>query len=370
MARIRVQSFPRPKGFAKRNGIVFPGSNGQTYGSHYQCEDYPGSGDCAPLMIHKNTLSGGLINKGPDPGNFGSYFNNYVADNLNGMSSFPDQVIPDEPSTTYAATKAAAMTNPSRPYVDLPVSLFELRELPMLVRDAGRSVLNQLGSGNLKYQFGIRPIAGDLARLWNFENEANRRMVEIDRLADSEKGLRRTVVIGRYSASGNRTTVMQSNGVFIEPTFQWNKTVLVKAHARWIPDVSMQSIHMASHRRALVERAMLGLGFDAGSITSQAWELIPWSWLADWYGGIGDYLMSQRNVIPCSLRTLIVTKHSTITYTCPHFVNGTTSMTGISVKGEGKWRGPGTAAPVAHFPFLSGRQVGILGSLAVLRNRR
>lgn len=372
MVRKRTQFFDRPKGFGRRNGVIFPGSNGTTYGSNHYCEDFPDSGDCDPLVIHHSSIEGGLINRN-NPGFFGSHFENYVADGLSGMSLFPDQDVPDKPSSSWAATNGAARTNPSRPYVDLPVSIGELHEIPMLIRDAGRSFLRRAASANIKYQFGIAPLAGDIAKLMNFEDQVSRRIKEVERLV-AKGGLRRTVVIGTYSNSGDLKRVVQSNGVFIEPTFQWNKTVVVKVHCRWKPSVSMQSLHMAGHRRALVERALLGLGAfhgDIGTAVSQAWELIPFSWLADYMGNIGQYLSTFRNTIPSELHKCLVMENSTLKYECASWGGGgTTTMSGIVVTANSKTRFPGTIAPAAHFPFLSGRQVGILGSLAVLRSPR
>lgn len=395
MVRQRNNVLTRSKGFGSRNGVVFPGSGGQTFHSSHWCEDVIGPDDCQPLFIEHKSHEGGLINR-PNSGSFGAKFIDYVADGLN--STIQDQSVLGVPSTTTAATMAAARTNPSRPYVDVPVSVFELRDLPALIHDQGRqvfrgalgglglrqesrlgrrSVRNQLGSGNLMYQFGIRPLAGDIARLMYFGEALERRTAELDRL-DAEGGLRRTIRIGTYSSSGTHKWAVQSNGVFIEPTFQWNKVIEVKAHTRWVPNESRQAMHIAGQKRALAIRAMLGLGIvfenggisaDMPTITSQLWEAMPWSWLVDWGTTVGDYFMSQRNIVQASLDKCVISEHSTLTYSCPFYSAPPVSMTGIRTKWETKRRSPGVVAPTAHFPFLNGRQLGILGSLAVTRMR-
>lgn len=374
MARMRTQTYTRSKGFFSRNGVIIANGTGTTFASVHKCEDAPGPNDCQPLFIEHKSHEGGVINR-PNSGSFGTKMINYVADGL--TSTIQDQSVLGVPSTTYAATQAAARTNPSRPYVDLPVSVLELREIPMLVRDAGRNVFHQAASTHIKNQFGIQPMARDIVNLMGFGRAVERRTAEVERLV-SRRGLRRTVKIGVYSNNGTYKWPVQSNGVFIEPTFNWGKVIEVKAHCRWMPQFSAQSLHIASQRRALVERALLGLGFDlsgnfdAATITSQMWELIPWSWLMDWCGGIGDYFMSQRNIIPASLETVVVLEHSYLRYSCPTWTatDNSASMSAIRTVWESKRRSPGTVAPAAHFPFLNGRQMGILGALATLRMRR
>jgi hypothetical protein len=53
----------------------------------------------------------------------------------------------------------------------------------------------------------------------------------------------------------------------------------------------------------------LTLGLTSYELLATAWELTPWSWLADWFGGFGDVISACNNSIPvtwgpiCVMRT-------------------------------------------------------------------
>lgn len=120
--------------------------------------------------------------------------------------------------------------------------------------------------------------------------------------------------------------------------------------------------------RVLARKAVLGLTFDGSS----AWQLIPWSWLINWGISIGDWFKANRNIIPAELDSLTLLKHTRSEYTGD--AQGGPNLGGFGAAWslspwqylvEDKQRIRVTPIPVAHFPFLSGNQMGILGSLAI-----
>lgn len=117
--------------------------------------------------------------------------------------------------------------------------------------------------------------------------------------------------------------------------------------------------------RALARKAVLGLTFDGSS----AWQLIPWTWLTDWCLNIGDWFRANRNIIPAQLESCSVLKHTRSEYISAPWSTPYGSVTMSLSEGraiaEDKERIPASPIPIAHFPFLSGNQLGILGSLAV-----
>jgi hypothetical protein len=239
-----------------------------------------------------------------------------------------------------------------------------LGDVAMLVRNSGRSFLQRAGNANLKYQFGIAPLVGDLVKLLNFQDQLERRIKELEKLA-SPRGLRRTVLIGEYSATSSKTLSCQSNQASIlNRPFSGKSTLIMKAHVRWKPEVELLSIMKSSESmRALARRAVLGLTLDA----STAWELIPWSWLIDWGTNVGTYFKANRNIVPAQLHGVHIMRHTKTTWTTPNYVSGLLTMSGIKATRTAKTRNPSSVALTAHFPFLTGRQVGIVASLAVTR---
>lgn len=305
-----------------------------------------------------NTLNEGYYN---------AFFENFVADVFKTPAVFSSISVPGEPSNTDCATQAAARTNPSRPYVDVPVALLELGDVISLVRDSGRSLIRKAAGANIKNEFGIQPLASDLAKLTRLSEQVDRRVRELERLA-SPKGLRRTVDIWEGSASQvNPDVWMQSAGVSIRKNLRGLATVRKRVHIRWRPE-HVPNLLVPEHYRALARRAVSGSTVDL----STAWELMPWSWLIDWGTNVGTYLKANRNIIPAWPHTIRVMRHSLTEWTWTPsqlHTHGVSFSSGSFIR-ESKSREPASVAPIAHFPFLNGRQVGIAASLSVLRGRR
>lgn len=337
------------------------------------CKDWIGPGDNYDLTVDRRVWEGGRINKAPGGSSTGSWFRQYLCDYALGLSNIYHPHVPGVPSHTDVATSAAARTNPSRPYVDLPVAIKELADIPLLVRDSGRTLIHKLAGANLKYQFGIAPLASDIAKLVKFQDAYNFRVKELNRLF-GEKGLRRTVSIGEYTTkdSGWYTT-LQSEDAYIRSLTSYVSTVKIRAHCRWKPAMAIPNSHMVPKtvRKRLFE-AMLGISGNRLNLThvSQLWEALPWTWLVDWCGSVGDFLMSQRNIIPAELSSVKVITHrkTELWFEAASSSNGAQCSKAYCYL-ETKTRNGAVLAPIAHLNILSDNQVGILASLLAIRRR-
>jgi len=358
--RERISNSVQVKGTGGRFGDTWGG--GFCWSGYHKCTDVVGSGDNAPLYVQHETVQGGRINK-PYVGFFSSWFQNYRADMLDVQGVTDHLEIIDEPGDTDAVTQAAARTNPSAPYVDVPVNVLQLGELATLLRGKGRSFIRDLGTNNLMYQFGIVPLVGDLAKMIDFNDQVSRRVGVINRL-QSSGGYRKTIGLWSGSNQAFVDKFIQTQGVFIRGDFDVTTSTSVKAHMRWLPQGDYSHLSSPQAQRDLARRAVLGLTFDLSS----AWELIPWSWLIDWGTTIGDYFAANRNIIPAVLNDHSIMRHSRTVASWPGYAEGDWSCSGIQYTKETKRRSnSGFVAPVAHLPFLSANQMGIVASLAVTR---
>lgn len=365
--RTRTRSVTQAKGTWKRFGVT---NGGGTYvQSRETCSDQTGPGDNAPFDVDRITIGGGIIDSEQYISENHSYFEDYLCDYCENHSNFAHPSFSGALSNTAAATIAAARTNPSRPYVDVPVNVFELADITRLLQIRGKSLLGTAGRANLAYNFGIAPLVGDLVKLLRFQDQVERRIKEIDKLVGMT-GLRRTVSVETYNADATAVHTVQSQGLLLDKTFNRSSTLTIKAHCRWLPqpDVSMKWLRTSKAQRALAMKAVLGLKLDF----STAWELVPFSWLADWGSTIGDYLKAKRNIIPAQLIGVTVMRHTRSSWR----TSGSSHTTGnghkyhfdaVNVVKERKLRQTASVAPVAQFPFLSGKQLGIVASLAVAR---
>lgn len=327
------------------------------------CSDEVLKGDNLPLNILHIDFAGGIVNN-TDLGYFSRYFKDWLVDRLNDINCWGHGVLPgDVPSNTLAATQGAARTNPSRSYVDVPVSILELGDVALLLKNTSKSLIGSIGSTNIKYQFGVKPMVDDLFKLLHFQDQVSRRIKEMERLK-SKRGLRRTISLGSWSATDSWMDTVQSFGTFINVLCTRTTKQEVRVHCRWIPEEYVVFPDTPDEMRRLARKAVLGMTVDL----STAWELMPWSWLIDWCTGIGTFLSANRNIIPARLAQVTVMRHTLTEISCPAFSDpsiGNLTMTPIRYKREQKTRDIGAVLPTAHFPFLSGKQMGILASLAV-----
>lgn len=350
-------------------GTAYKSSTNSWIGGSYEiltslekCDDIVAPSDCGLLTVEKWKSVGGVINGS----GAGETFYNYLADAISTPNNWPHIVIPDVPLDSNAALMAVARTSPNKPYVDLPVMLLELGDVVQLIRDSGRHIYKKFAGANIKVQFGILPLVSDLVKLLNLQDQINRRIKVMLKL-QGPLGYRRTVDIGRWSGKSSKTLTYQSNfTLFSQVALTGTTTVAMRAHVRWGIPIRLDHVMTSDAMSALAKKAVLGLTLDA----STAWEALPWSWLIDWGFNVSAFLQANRNIIPATLLGVHIMKHTqTVWISDGGRVTSGKSLSQHKFTRETKSRRQSTATPVAHFPFLSGKQVGIVASLSVLRAR-
>lgn len=296
--------------------------------------------------------------------------------------------LPAWDATSYATT-AMARTNPSRPHVQLPVFIFELRDIPKMLKQAGRlyhdaadavkkaagskraqakGAGKYLGGHYLSYQFGWKPFLSDLRKIVAFQSTVERRLQEINRLT-SKNGLKRRVQLNQEYASEsypNETISSVAGRVRGTPFSEISRKTW--ATLRWVPnDNSIPESQIA--RANLLKLYVFGLHWSQMSLN--LWEALPWSWLADWCANVGEYLQARNNTLAMlsgNVNVMRETKQHT-QWAVTEKPSGIT-LTPIvpTVNSLTKERFLSTGGLTASLPILTGRQMAILGSLAILRS--
>lgn len=264
----------------------------------------------------------------------------------------------------------AARINPSRPVVDLPVSLIELREIPELVHSLGRDLFTKVAKGNLRYEFGVVPLVSDFFKLLQFTESVQKRFELFKKL---QKGaILRKATIWQDSAVTFPGTLVTAQSVL--GTMTYRRVTITTTGKIWgygyvRPSDSFRKEWDDDHIRYAARRVVFGATVDFVTL----WELLPWSWLIDWYSDMGDWLLSKRNLIPCTIDTLRVceTTRTEYKYVLENsnvgLLKGQHSCSAYRVD---KRRAVASAAlPSASLPLISGRQAGILASLFTLRRK-
>ncbi|UJQ85199.1 MAG: putative maturation protein [Leviviridae sp.] len=280
------------------------------------------------------------------------------------------------PTRNFGAT-LLARSNPSRSKVDLPVALYELRELPMLVKGYGDGLLKAVANGNLSWQFAIKPMISDARSLFDIQDIVNKRVKELNKVF-SDSGKRYRVKLGvdtGENLTAVRTVQSTPSSCFIRGVTLTQTTAEYWGTVRWKATVPRPVDPDDVRRLALA--SSLGLGLDPATFVSHVWNAMPWSWLVDWFGNVGDFINAHRNTVPaehlnaCIMCTKVTKAKQIVTQLSP--ANYTNESVVVipggwihTTKSREVVASPTLSADV---PFLDARRASIIASLAVLMGR-
>lgn len=285
-----------------------------------------------------------------------------------GPSSFGGRSFGSIAANIPTDAEIVARTNPSRASVNLPVFLFELREIPELIRHLGRVLSNPRkwgptdpGKTALAIQFGWNPLLSDLKKISGLQSSIERRRKEIDGLF-SRKGLKTTIGLG----GGSTTNQFSQNANFgsyrnfsvsVSETLSWNAW----AYVRWKPN-SKSSLPPSDNQLALKI-----LGLTPGHIAESVWEALPWSWLIDYFTNIGAVIKAGNHSDYRPFEGAVMTQFRHRASHPSTTQQNDMLSAGICTRRENNRKKIGASTVVASLPILSARQVSVLTSLAVVR---
>jgi len=291
------------------------------------------------------------------------------------------------PSVGTVATSVLARSNPSRPSLSLPNFLYELKDLPGMIRDIGNlkrqahnirmkgvSVgTNSTNAANhlLSYQMGWRPLISDLRKLVDFQSQVDKKMRELQNLY-SNGGLQRRVRSPEWQASADEilhSSQTAQSSITTSITHRVSRFTMIErwGTVRWIP-TALPDPRFSSKKMAKLARD-LTFGLH-GLHPKQVWDAIPWTWLVGWFTNADEYIQAHNNSIPLRhsvpcIMTRTISKYSWVRTDSNTSILGGNGDAGYSTK-ERVING-GTLS--ASIPFLNGRQLSILGALAIQRRR-
>lgn len=270
-------------------------------------------------------------------------------------------------------------TNPSRPVVTPLTLIQDVVDLPKMLKDAGKLMkkgtkgltAKEIANQNLGIQFGWLPLVDDAKKLLNLQNHAIRRSGELNKLY-SKSGLKRRLSLGSDEAEGTTKEVPYWADGFVGACYrdlqQYTRS-RKWGTIRWKP-TSPPPYHDsdASRNRKAME---LVAGLSSEGTIEGLWDVMPWTWLLDWFTGAGDYLTQFSNTVPAQSEHVNVMRE---TVTSTNFIPSKTILNASYIKGgEGftswttKERSQSSSVILSALPFLSVRRLSILGSLFIQR---
>lgn len=273
------------------------------------------------FLVHKyqNTFSPAKL---PDYNYFG----------LQGGLAGPVGFIEAQPATapttvpTYDTVKASlepwgvkgwARARPGNPVANAGQFTAELRQLPsvpLLGQNPRERILRgglkglpgrmlkrlatfrALGEEYLNIQFGWVPFVQDLKEMYNLTEDIDKRLSQLRRdngqslYRRRELGESTTVSVSEHSVSGpfgylTPTPIIFGGGSSRRTviTTQYQRRWFVGRFKYWVPNIGTPEWDRRA-RRVL---------FGANITPSLVYELLPWSWLVDWFSNVGDVLSNM-----------------------------------------------------------------------------
>jgi len=281
-----------------------------------------------------------------------------------GPSSFANYVPPEAPDPDWDAANLWARTNPTRPAVLIPVFLVELREIPRLIRDAGRALRREsdlVSDDNLAVQFGALPLFRDLWSIANLQASVEKRRKEIEN-STKRGGYRHRITVGATSFSSSSSYFANFGDYKNFPIeVQNNATKKAWAVLKWKPTgnggLPVLTDNLAKY---------IG-GYHPSQVLLNLWEGLPWTWLIDYFTNIGDVLAAGNHFAMTPnggsvMTTSIATGSHDMQLGFPDILTAGT----VRVTTHGRHAIDST--PIQAFlPSLSAGQLSVLGSLASRR---
>lgn len=288
-----------------------------------------------------------------------------------------------EPSSLQLAswyTMLAAETNPSAAHVSLPTLAGEAsgyRELGNSVRDFGRATIAaKAGSAYLTYRWVIKPLVSDVRNMIEFSSAVEKRLRELENIRKNGGSSKRaTLLTETLHEQSSQIVESHADPIYADVKTTYSRRVWGTTH--WVPLYSGYIPDGREDLRRKTENVLAGMSKDG--LSAAAWELLPWSWLIDWFSNVGALLAARQNSFGLEQKNTCIMVHDRVAkkFTLKRTGVWTTWLTPTSdtftLSSERKRRYPiSDLAPyIPPFsPLMRGKHLSILAALLASRQKR
>lgn len=287
----------------------------------------------------------------------------------------------DNPANFVQRVMAAA--GPMTPTINLPVSLFELKDIPRMLKHAG-DLLHKIdpyapgyhrmdpgkeaASANLAWNFGWGPLIQDMGKMLDLADTIRKRMENVKKARTNPRGLGRRVSLENASASRNDGLWLDTTyGTFIPGWASSTTTVRTWGTTRWIA----RDAEQFGKSPTFMEEARNAMGLTPGHMPLNAWKAFPWSWAIDWFGGVSDMINVWHNQVYYIPQAVCIMRTTSVISTYAEQIFSPTRKLEGGVADyvvKERWVFNPTYFPTLRIPFMDPFKLSILGSLAILRS--
>lgn len=189
---------------------------------------------------------------------------------------------------------------PGQPKADIATFIGELREgLPAIPLRLYRQLRGFRGAGSeyLNAQFGWLPMVRDIQKMYETYRDLEKLLQQLIR--DNGRGIRRRRELVNSTTVSSVTNTSSSGSAFAGCYPQPFWTAIISGSSRSITDtIEQEHVWFAGRFRYYIpdvgtsqwrRRATRAL-FGVNPTPEVLWNLLPWSWLIDWFGNVGDVM--------------------------------------------------------------------------------
>lgn len=282
------------------------------------------------------------------------------------------------PDNSYV-NRVLSQTGPLTPRLYLPVSLFELRDIPRMLQHAGDllhkisrprklDLAAEAASANLAYQFGWKPLIEDIGKMIDFSDVVKKRQRML-KAAHSTNGVKRKVFLDEDSSKG------PSGSSLVNALMPNSKRTSQKTNKKWgTVRWTVRDQTQIGKEPSFGDAFRTAYGLNKGHIPINVWKAMPWTWAIDWFADISNVLQANYNMIyykPSSV--CIMTSLQTVyTYeqvgkpTDPSYFRGGKMFYTRKLRTV---HSPNASISL-RLPFMDSFKLSILGSMTVLKLKR
>jgi len=198
--------------------------------------------------------------------------------------------------TSWGATAYRRM-RPDLPSFNGLNALYELKDVPEMLRQRFKPILQDVGNAFLSWKFGWDALRSDCQNLVKTQMSAQKRLAQLIR--DNGRPVRRRIMledtvlahpydnVKTYPVAG-MVPVLESQfyggAEAIHNLFDYRRTWASAQFRYWLPE---------GPRDIVWTRRMLANIFGLNLTPDMVYKAIPWSWLVDWFTNAGDVISNM-----------------------------------------------------------------------------
>lgn len=295
-----------------------------SYSSVVKDETHPGPpyNSGGPFFLCRQSLNGQVVKGkgtyyGYPPFTALKYVGGFTCSS-SGLSLFANPELPssmDPNNLADLGAEAWSRFSPNRPSIDLAVSIGELKDLPRMLKTSAsffrrkwKSDLSGLSPGAkkeaanhwLNHQFGWLPFISDIRKFVNTYNNLEKKMRALKR--NNGQWVKRT---GTFSKNISEVVKEEgpagSSGLNPDLNLYYHRDIWKNKYR--IKDKLTSDIWFSGRFKFYIpeldtpdwKRTARNRIFGLRLTPSSVWELMPWSWLIDWFSNTGNIIQNITN---------------------------------------------------------------------------